>query len=824
MEFQRLHILQQCSIFDSDTNDADFSSITSAAIQLLKVTMASVTFITADRLFFKSPIGFSLSETTREDSFANHVSKLEDPTDLFVVHDSHNNTRTREYQNYTFVKESPYLRFYVGVPIAVEGQIVGSLCVFDPQPRTFLSVDQRMDLLDLAHAAAVVLTERRNRIISKTFAIDRLVTQLLHDSLSPSLQDMTSSLSLLLPPSSSSGSSTPVIASQYSLNLLQPAKALSEALLRQSKTLLDSDVDPVGDDVAPPSAPPLATQPHTESLQDASLALCQLNSFVGVKTFGPRLSRVSLDGYESQNSDGDPPAPHRLQIPLRYTISSSSSEYLDQPSSEEQPPPLVEGSSSILDLRAAHLSWKSVTCSMSKSPCPSVDGESEDPTLIAPSSGNSSDLHDLLSYLQHTLPVSVSHFRTVWKIDLPSHLFQNALCSQIKCVIPAVNLLTSVLETVMTHIIMRTNQLEVSVEVHPLSDQNDVPSPYLPTDSKGYLLQDQYLRPVELCLSMSATEYVNTYYGGEVTLGMKSNEIVTDQHTSEVTHHSHHDFFVESVSVEELLGSLGVRTFWAFQEEKGGEGEEEKRRSGDTRRESNSSSGTLRYRVIVPCRLEMTFLPPEEIEIVKATDGDGQSDQKLISSTPVEPFLSPSVEPTLALQPNSLAPHTPTEIDTPKPTLAPTTPASKLRILIVDDSPAIQKILGRWFQRNDCDVDSALNGQLGVQAIQSADPPFDIVFMDFLMPVMDGLEAVRTYYRWINQASPEISEKFREMLIVGLSATANVGDQQEGIKVGMHHFIQKPADTKFLRFILDLKLQRRNVREISEQLKVGVVV
>ena len=40
-------------------------------------------------------------------------------------------------------------------------------------------------------------------------------------------------------------------------------------------------------------------------------------------------------------------------------------------------------------------------------------------------------------------------------------------------------------------------------------------------------------------------------------------------------------------------------------------------------------------------------------------------------------------------------------------------------------------------------VDCLLNGREAVDRIKSGEPKYDIVFMDLLMPVMDGIEAAR---------------------------------------------------------------------------------
>ena len=77
---------------------------------------------------------------------------------------------------------------------------------------------------------------------------------------------------------------------------------------------------------------------------------------------------------------------------------------------------------------------------------------------------------------------------------------------------------------------------------------------------------------------------------------------------------------------------------------------------------------------------------------------------------------------------------------------------------------------------------------------------------------------------WKSTSDAGKSGKYDQTLIIGLSATANVDEQQQGIKVGMHYFIQKPADTKLLRVIIDWKLQQLDVMIIAQRLTAGVVL
>jgi len=68
------------------------------------------------------------------------------------------------------------------------------------------------------------------------------------------------------------------------------------------------------------------------------------------------------------------------------------------------------------------------------------------------------------------------------------------------------------------------------------------------------------------------------------------------------------------------------------------------------------------------------------------------------------------------------------------------------RLLLVEDSLALQKMLTRFFQRHGYTVTVANNGREGLELLTSQ--PFHICFMDFLMPVMSGPECMVQYAEW----------------------------------------------------------------------------
>ena len=57
-------------------------------------------------------------------------------------------------------------------------------------------------------------------------------------------------------------------------------------------------------------------------------------------------------------------------------------------------------------------------------------------------------------------------------------------------------------------------------------------------------------------------------------------------------------------------------------------------------------------------------------------------------------------------------------------------PKSRLRVLLIEDSLAVQKLLGSWLRANGCDVMGALNGKLGLKCMKIKQ--FDICFVDFV--------------------------------------------------------------------------------------------
>ena len=62
-----------------------------------------------------------------------------------------------------------------------------------------------------------------------------------------------------------------------------------------------------------------------------------------------------------------------------------------------------------------------------------------------------------------------------------------------------------------------------------------------------------------------------------------------------------------------------------------------------------------------------------------------------------------------------------------------------MKILIVEDSPLVQKMYGLVFSRREHEMDTALNGRDALDMIDGPGTPYDLILLDLRMPDMDGV-------------------------------------------------------------------------------------
>ncbi len=108
-----------------------------------------------------------------------------------------------------------------------------------------------------------------------------------------------------------------------------------------------------------------------------------------------------------------------------------------------------------------------------------------------------------------------------------------------------------------------------------------------------------------------------------------------------------------------------------------------------------------------------------------------------------------------------------------------------MRILVVEDNLLNQQVAEELLSNEGALVSLAANGQIGVEAVQSAVPPFDVVLMDIQMPVMDGYQATSAIRNRLGLTM---------LPIIAMTANAMVGDREACIAAGMNEHIGKPFD------------------------------
>ena len=105
---------------------------------------------------------------------------------------------------------------------------------------------------------------------------------------------------------------------------------------------------------------------------------------------------------------------------------------------------------------------------------------------------------------------------------------------------------------------------------------------------------------------------------------------------------------------------------------------------------------------------------------------------------------------------------------------------------MVDDSAMNLKLAERVLKQFDFHIITADSGVNALQILQEAKPgDIDMVLMDVMMPVMDGLEATRKI-----RSLPD--EKLANIPVLAMTANAFASDVQDCLDAGMNAHIPKP--------------------------------
>lgn len=117
-----------------------------------------------------------------------------------------------------------------------------------------------------------------------------------------------------------------------------------------------------------------------------------------------------------------------------------------------------------------------------------------------------------------------------------------------------------------------------------------------------------------------------------------------------------------------------------------------------------------------------------------------------------------------------------------------------VKVLVADDTQLAQIALKSMLEDLGYGVATASNGQ---EAVNRFDPSFDVIFMDYNMPEMNGDEATKA----IRQKEKDYGKE-KSTYIIGLTANNSEQVNNSYYKAGINDVIEKPINQQKLKKIL----------------------
>ncbi|MDE7297733.1 MAG: response regulator, partial [Lachnospiraceae bacterium] len=119
--------------------------------------------------------------------------------------------------------------------------------------------------------------------------------------------------------------------------------------------------------------------------------------------------------------------------------------------------------------------------------------------------------------------------------------------------------------------------------------------------------------------------------------------------------------------------------------------------------------------------------------------------------------------------------------------------AKDYRVLVVDDNLINRRVARSFLQSYRLEITEAESGPEAIELVKRK--LFDIIFMDHMMPMMDGIEAVQKIRK-------DCGENGKKPVIIALTANAMEGVRESFLANGFQDFITKPIDRRAMHAVL----------------------
>lgn len=116
-------------------------------------------------------------------------------------------------------------------------------------------------------------------------------------------------------------------------------------------------------------------------------------------------------------------------------------------------------------------------------------------------------------------------------------------------------------------------------------------------------------------------------------------------------------------------------------------------------------------------------------------------------------------------------------------------------VLVVEDNPVNLALTRRLLEKLGCSVSTAVNGHEASELWRGQ--RFDLIFMDCVMPELDGFETTRQLRAW------EVRTGAPHTPVVALTASAMEQDEERSLRAGMDAFVAKPVNIDMLQAVLE---------------------